>query len=147
MNFSKNKILFRCDAGEENELGSGHLFRCLTIARYFCKFYKIKSKEILFVIKSGKKFKNSLKILKNYPFKVLKISYDIKNYSQKEIDLIRKLKADLFIIDRLGKIKKKVSNNNLIIEFEDDKNINTAITPAEAPIIEDLVLLKTGNRL
>ena len=29
----------------------------------------------------------------------------------------------------------------------DDKNINTAITQAEAPIIEDLVLLKTGNRL
>ncbi len=41
--FSNNKILFRCDAGFKNELGSGHLFRSITIAQYLKKDLNLKA--------------------------------------------------------------------------------------------------------
>ena len=108
MNFLKNKVLFRCDTGYESELGSGHLFRCLTIAKYLQVFNGVKSNEILFIIKTGRKFENSLRILKNFSFKVFKIKRDIKNYSSQEVEILKNFKADLIIIDRLGNIKKNL---------------------------------------
>ncbi len=150
MNFLKNKVLFRCDAGYESELGSGHLFRCLTIAKYLQVFNGIKSNEILFIIKTGKKFENSIKILKNFSFKVCKIERDIKNYSRQEIDILKNFKADLIIIDRLGKVKKKFIINALknfrrkvII---DDSSINRKLFDVSLnPLITNVSKFKNSN--
>ena len=56
MNSSKNKILFRCDAAYIPEIGSGHLYRCLTIAKLLKKKFKLSNQNILFIIKVSKKF-------------------------------------------------------------------------------------------
>ena len=49
--FSKTKILFRCDAANVPEIGTGHLFRCITIARYLKSQFNLKYKDISFLIK------------------------------------------------------------------------------------------------
>ena len=46
--FLKTKILFRCDLGDINELGSGHFYRCITIARFLKLKFKLKFKDIIF---------------------------------------------------------------------------------------------------
>tara|TARA_B100000989_G_C19521444_1_gene464381 strand:+ start:1024 stop:2019 length:996 start_codon:yes stop_codon:yes gene_type:complete len=150
VNFSKYKVLFRCDSGDINELGSGHLFRCLAIARYLNIFKKISPNKILFVIKTGKKFNKSLNILKKYPYKVFKIKENIENYSKKEIDIIRKFKADLFIIDRLGNIQKKFIDEALK-NFKrkviiDDSSINRKFFDLSLnPLITKVKQLKNSN--
>ena len=65
MNFLRNKILFRCDAATIAEIGTGHMFRCLTIAEYLKKKYKLKNKDIAFLIRSTGKYKIGLKFYKN----------------------------------------------------------------------------------
>ena len=106
MNFLKNRILFRCDAGKVNELGSGHLYRCITIAKYLKKKFKLQNKKIIFIIKDGGKFASAKKILDHYSFRVVKIKENINNYSLKEFEILSKFKSNLIIIDRLGKINK-----------------------------------------
>ena len=61
MNSFKSKILFRCDAGYIPEIGSGHLYRCLTIAKFlkkkvsksFSKDPNLKSLELAIIEKTG----------------------------------------------------------------------------------------------
>ena len=58
MNFLKTKILFRCDLGDINELGSGHFYRCITIARFLKLKFKLKFKDIIFVLRLKKSIQN-----------------------------------------------------------------------------------------
>ena len=74
MNFFKHKVLFRCDAADIPEIGTGHLYRCLTIARLLKKKFRLKNKDIAFLVKSKNHYKKSLKILSYYKFKVIKIN-------------------------------------------------------------------------
>lgn len=113
MSFSKIKIIFRCDSGFNNELGSGHLFRSITIARYLKERFKLKNNQISFVIRINKKNYNSYEILKNFRFKIIKIKNDVKDYSVTEAKLMSKFNAELIIIDRLGKINKKFLKTGL----------------------------------
>ena len=46
--FRRLKILFRCDAANVPEIGTGHLFRCITIARYLKSRFNLKYKDIFF---------------------------------------------------------------------------------------------------
>ncbi len=46
MNSFKNKILFRCDAADIPEIGTGHLYRCLTIANFKKTFMRIYDNKI-----------------------------------------------------------------------------------------------------
>ena len=73
MNFFKHKVLFRCDAADIPELGTGHLYRCLTIAKLLKKKFRIKNHDIAFLIKSENKYKKGLRILNYYKFKIVKI--------------------------------------------------------------------------
>ena len=38
-NSSINKIVFRCDAGNNPKVGTGHLYRCIHIAEYLVRKY------------------------------------------------------------------------------------------------------------
>jgi len=110
VNFSNKKILFRCDAGFKNELGSGHLFRSITIARYLIKRFKLKSNQIVFIIRVNKSYYNTHDILKKYKFKVIKITKNIIDYSAYEAKFLNQLNGELIVIDRLGKIGRKFVN-------------------------------------
>ena len=108
MNFSKNKILFRCDAGKVPEIGTGHLYRSIAIATILKKKYNLEKNQILFITKNKGKFNISLKILDRFGYK-----YNI--YSDKlllensatEIKILKENKADILIIDRWGNASKK----------------------------------------
>ena len=49
-NFLNKRVIFRCDGGNVPEIGTGHIYRCLTIAK-FLETKKIKKKNILFISK------------------------------------------------------------------------------------------------
>ena len=76
-----NKILFRCDAGYENQLGTGHLIRSITIAKILLKKFKIKKKNILFLIKTKNKYSLGKEIISLEKFKYKSINNKIKDYS------------------------------------------------------------------
>ena len=74
MNFFKNKILFRCDAANTPEIGTGHVFRSLTIAKLLKNKFTLRNKDIVFLVRSKNKFVKALDILKYSKFKVVKIN-------------------------------------------------------------------------
>ena len=76
--FLNYKIVFRCDAADIPEIGSGHVYRCLIIANYLKKKFSLNSKQIVFVIKAKGKYSKNLEILKNHNFKTIEIQSKIK---------------------------------------------------------------------
>ena len=50
-NFSVNKIIFRCDAGNISGLGTGHVYRSVNIANFLTKKFKLKKKQVCFLTK------------------------------------------------------------------------------------------------
>jgi len=104
----KTEILFRSEAGNVTEVGTGHLFRSITIAKILKKKYNLKKKQIKFITKNEKNFKISSKILRqnNIYFKIYKDRL-LKENSLSEIDILKKNPAKLLIIDRWGNTEKK----------------------------------------
>ena len=108
MNSFKYKVLFRCDAANIPEIGTGHLYRCLTIALLLKKKYNLKYHDIAFAVKSKNEFEKSLTILKAYKFKIIKIkNYALRSNTTDEAKYLVKNSANLLIIDRLGKTNMK----------------------------------------
>ncbi len=105
-NFLNHKIVFRCDAANIPEIGSGHVYRSIIIAKFLKKKFYLKSNQIVFLVKTKKKYIKNLEILNKYKFKIIEINYKIKDYSKKEAEQLKKIKANLLIIDRLGKVTK-----------------------------------------
>jgi len=110
INFSKNKIIFRCDAGNVSDLGTGHVFRSLNIADFLKKKYKLKNHQICFIIKYQKKYKKGYVLVKKSNYKIIKINHKISDYSKKEIQILKKCRSNLLIIDRLGKVNLRFIN-------------------------------------
>ena len=111
MSFFKHKVLFRCDAANIPELGTGHLYRCITIAKLLKKKFRLKNNKIAFLIKSTKKYKKGIDILKSYKFRIIKISNgNIKPNSSNEIRYFTNNSSNLLIIDRMGKINNNFFN-------------------------------------
>tara|TARA_B100001057_G_scaffold241450_1_gene241785 strand:+ start:14234 stop:15280 length:1047 start_codon:yes stop_codon:yes gene_type:complete len=109
--FSKTKILFRCDAANIPEIGTGHLFRCITIARYLKSRFNLKYKDISFLIKTKSDFKIGYDIIKKYKFNIIQIKKtNFKLNSREELEYIVKNPARLLIIDRMGKTNKYFVN-------------------------------------
>ena len=105
--FLNHKIVFRCDAADIPEIGSGHLYRSIIVAKYLKKKFSLNSKQIAFVIKTKGKYSKNITILKKHNFKIIEIQSDIIDYSINEAKELKKLKANLIVIDRLGKVTKK----------------------------------------
>ena len=94
-NFSKNKIIFRCDAANISDLGTGHVFRSINIANFLKKKFKIKKKKICFLIKFQNKFKVGHDLIKKNDYKIIKLDQKISDYSSKEIEVFNKYKSNL----------------------------------------------------
>jgi len=101
------KIIFRCDAGEIPETGTGHLYRSLVISKFLKKKFNLKKKDILFISKTKGKYKLSNNILKKNNIDFYPIKNQISDYSENEINELNDLSSDLLIIDRWGNIKKQ----------------------------------------
>jgi spore coat polysaccharide biosynthesis predicted glycosyltransferase SpsG len=122
------KILIRCDAAELAEVGTGHLYRSITIYKLLKKKFSLKKKDILFVIKDYGKFKISRKILQANNISFYSIKEGILDYSKRELEIINKFSSNLIIIDRWGSINKKfiidLKKRHKKIILIDDSSVN-----------------------
>ena len=100
------KIVFRCDGGNVPEIGTGHIYRCQTIANFLKKNLKIKNKEIIFCTKKYNKYKFGYNLLKK-KFNLFKIKSNKELNLINEINTLCKIKSKLLIVDRLDNFKKK----------------------------------------
>ncbi len=101
-NSLKNKVVFRCDAANNPKVGTGHLIRCLNLAKHLSIRYKIKQKNIIFICKTENEFYLSKELLAGKKFSLKKINYLIKDNSIEEAKFISKYPANLLVIDRVS---------------------------------------------
>lgn len=90
--------IFRCDAGNVKRIGTGHLYRSITIANLLIKKFNIQKKQIVFITKISNKFSLAKKILKQNNFKNIPIKGNANNYD--EYSVLKKLNSKLLIIDK-----------------------------------------------
>ena len=114
-NFSVNKIIFRCDAGNISGLGTGHVYRSINIANFLKKKFNLKKEQICFLTKYQQKFKSGFDIIKKNGYKINKVDKCVADYSKEEVKILNKYKSNLLVIDRLGKMNLnfigKIKNN------------------------------------
>ena len=114
-NFSVNKIIFRCDAGNISGLGTGHVYRSVNIANFLTKKFKLKKKQVCFLTKYQDEFKSGFDIIKKNGYKINKVKKFVSDYSKEEVRILNKYKSNLLVIDRLGKVNlefiSKIKNN------------------------------------
>ena len=150
MNSFKHKVLFRCDAADIAEIGTGHVYRCLTIAQLLKKKFRLKNQDIAFLIKSKNKYKKGLKILSFYKFKIIKINDSkLKPNSTKEAKYLLKHPSKLLILDRLGKsnlnffnLIKNSFNKKIIID--DSSKIRKRFDLSLNPLIHNVLKFKNS---
>lgn len=105
---SKVKVLFRTEAGTIPEIGTGHIYRSLAIAKILKKKYNLRNNEINFITKNQNKYKITKKIIKKSNF-VHKIYSDklLDENKKSEIEILKKNASKILIIDRWVKTNKK----------------------------------------
>ena len=81
-NFSNHKVVFRCDSADIPEIGSGHLYRSIIIAKFLKKKFSLKSNQIVFVVKTKGNYSKNLIILSKHNFKIIELKSKIKDYSK-----------------------------------------------------------------
>ena len=91
-------VIFRCDAGNVERIGTGHLYRSITIANLLIRKFNIKKKQIVFITKISNKYNLAKKILKQNNFKNIPIKENANNYD--EYLILKKLKSKLLIVDK-----------------------------------------------
>lgn len=141
------KIILRCDAGNIPKLGTGHLYRCITLYYLLKKKFKLKKKDILFLTKTSGKYSIAKKILKKKKIFYQSIDKKIKDYSLEEINLINKFRSKLILIDRLGRINKRSiidikKNHDKIILLDDASNHRNLVDLAINPLITKVKKIK-----
>lgn len=97
--------IFRVDAGNIPELGTGHLYRCITIYNYLIQ-KGIKKNQLKFVIKSKNNYLLAKKILNKKKINFISIDDRIKDFSKKELNFLVSIKSKIIIFDRLSKINR-----------------------------------------
>jgi UDP-2,4-diacetamido-2,4,6-trideoxy-beta-L-altropyranose hydrolase len=127
----KLKILFRTAGGtaKNKELGMGHIFRCINLAR------ELKNQNLFFAIEDYGGLKKFFMQHDYSNIHFLKSNIDFKKDIQKTTDIIKKNEIDLIIVDKFGvekkfiktlkKITKTVVISDLkLIDFDADLIIN-----------------------
>jgi len=127
-NFLNHKIAFRCDYADIPKIGSGHLYRSIIIAKFLQKKFSLNPKQIVFIVKTKGKYLKNPKIISNHNFKIISLNANVEDYSKEEAYYLKKIKANLLIIDRLGKVTKTfyetIKNNYKKKIIIDDSSIN-----------------------
>ena len=94
------KIIIRCDAAELATVGTGHLYRSITIYKFLKKKFSLQKKDFLFIIKNYEKYKIAGKILQTNNINFYSIKKKVLDYSKQELNIINKFNSNLIIIDR-----------------------------------------------
>jgi len=141
--------LFRVDAGNIAELGTGHLFRCITIYNYLLK-KGIKKEQLQFVIKSKKNYSLAKEILNKRKISFISIDNKIKDFSKKELNFLKSFKSKVIIFDRLSSINKTFldglkSNYKRIIGIDIKKKSNLNIDLHINPLQNKFTLNKKSK--
>jgi len=131
--------IFRVDAGNIAELGTGHLYRCITIYNFLLK-KGIKKEQLQFVVKSKKNYLLGKKILNKRKISFISIDNKIKDFSKKELSFLKSFKSKVIIFDRLTSINKTFLNGlksnykrviGIDIKKKDNLNIDLHINPLQ----------------
>ncbi len=120
-------IIFRCDAGNYPEIGTGHITRCINLANKLVKKNIVKKCEISFLTRNDKNYSLGKKILSNNNFNFYTKSNNLlESNSISEIKEIIKLDPDIIVIDRLKTSKKFINalkgKDCKVITFDDYGN-------------------------
>lgn len=101
----KLNILFRTAGGraKNGELGLGHIYRCINLSQH------LKKHSIHFLIEDYGDTKKVLKENQIHNISTMKNDVDLNNDIKKTVDLIKRKKIDVLIIDRFKTKKKYVS--------------------------------------
>lgn len=116
------KIVFRIEAGEIPQIGTGHLYRCINLAK------KLKKNNKIFFALSKLTKKNERNLILKNRFKIISI---IKSFSlDREIEKIFSVKPNLIIVDKLNTSKNYILNlkRKCKVVSLDDLGIGSAFT-------------------
>ena len=104
-----SEIIFRCDSGNSNEIGTGHIVRCINLAEKLISKKIVSKNQILFLTRGDKHFNLGKKILLNRGFNFIAKSNNVlTNNSNSEKNEIIKIATKIVIIDRLKTSKNFV---------------------------------------
>ena len=150
-NFLRYKVVFRCDSADIPEIGTGHLYRSIIIAKFLKENFFLKPDQIVFIVKTNGKYLKDLNVLLKHNFKIIRLNSNIKDYSKEEANFLKKIKANLLIIDRLGKLTKTfyktIKNNYRKKIIIDDSSINRKFFDLSLnPLIQNVPTFK-GDKI
>ena len=137
------KVIFRCDAGSKQEVGSGHIMRSINLANDFLNQGLIDRNDLVFYTRGDNQFQLGEKLLHNSGFKYKVFSNnELRSNSQSEINILRSSGASLIIIDRLETTKELVveiiSEDKKIVTFDDYGSGRSFATFSICAILDDL---------
>lgn len=133
------KIIIRCDGGAIPEIGTGHIYRCKTIADFLIKNNKLKKKNFLFLTKRYGKYKFGYDYLKKF-FPIYKLKKNSDLSEKNEIKIISKLKSKLIIFDKLDNFRKKKvflikKNHKKIVLIDSSSDSNRLVDLKINPLV------------
>ena len=147
--------VFRVDAGNIPELGTGHLYRCITIYNYLLQ-RGLKKEQLQFVIKSKKNYLLAKKILNKKKIKFISIDEKIKDFSRKELNFLNSIKSKVIIFDRLSTMNKgfldklKLSYKKIVgidIKKKHNLKLDLYINPLQNNLIQKKKLENYKNNI
>ena len=147
--------VFRVDAGNIPELGTGHLYRCITIYNYLLQ-KGLKKEQLQFVIKSKKNYLLAKKILNKKKIKFISIDEKIKDFSRKELNFLNSIKSKVIIFDRLSTMNKgfldklKLSYKKIVgidIKKKHNLKLDLYINPLQNNLIQKKKLENYKNNI
>lgn len=107
-----HSFIFRVDAGNIPELGTGHLYRCINIYNYLIK-KGVDKRKLLFITKTAGKHAIAKKILNFHNIKYHKLNKNTLDYSKEEVFFLQNYNSKVIIFDRLSRI-----NNNFVKQIK-----------------------------
>ncbi len=120
----KAKFIFRCDGGYIPEIGTGHVSRCLVIAKSLVKETICKAEDILFAIRKDLQFSNGYQTICKSEFKVIiTLDKNLVPNTRMEADMLSKFCNGVIIVDRFETeekfIKQLKHNGNKVVTLDD----------------------------
>tara|TARA_B110000003_G_scaffold187778_1_gene186643 strand:+ start:3780 stop:4829 length:1050 start_codon:yes stop_codon:yes gene_type:complete len=137
------KVIFRCDAGDAPEIGTGHIARSKTLASAIVKHGLVKQEDIFFYTRDDEGFNLGKKYLASSGIQFQELSGNkLKANSKSEKDILINTEAKLIFFDRLETSKDIVSNIQKegikVVTFDDYGSGRNYVDLAISAIFDDV---------
>ena len=138
------KVIFRCDAGDAPEIGTGHIARSKTLASAIVKHGIVKQEDIFFYTRDDEGFNLGKKYLASSGIQFQELSGNkLKANSKSEKDILINTEAKLIFFDRLETTKDIVSNIQKegikVVTFDDYGSGRNYVDLAISAIFDDVM--------